>query len=292
MEPCPTENAWYSSLCGRMVSFDVETTDFPHLSTTRVIEIAGVELQDGHLSGKCFASYVACDEPSVPGAFEKHHLSIDWLMLHGRPVEEVLRDFLDFAGDAPLLCHGRYHGVNCDEEVVNNELQRLSLPKLTNCIIQTTDLFGFVTLRRLCDHFAVPSAGAHGALRDAEMLAECFLKFQQTGFPPGLPVAGATIGLQLSSYGVPWCSSTEQSWQSPWPSSFEGQWQDAGFGQSHGSEDPQQMQQSIMTREPHHYHALMLPSRDVHALPPSCTFDKLTPLQRQVLAQLNDKERM
>lgn len=254
MEWSPADHMRMCCLGGRIVSFDVETTDFPHLPTTRVLEIGAVEIQDGCLTGSRFASYIACDEPSVPGAFDKHQLTVEWLMSKGRPVGDVLQSFLDFIGDSPLLCHGCYHGVNCDEEAINNELQRLSLPKLTNRIIQTTDFFGFVTLQRLCENLGVSSVGAHGALRDAEMLAECFLNFQQGGFV-------------YFYHGADYWSV---------PAAY-----DRFHQHQHGTLSPAEADRNT----------LVLPASDAHlGRAQDCT-QKLTPLQRQVLAQLNHKER-
>jgi len=164
----------------RLVSIDVETTDFPHLPTTRIIEFGAVEVVGGKINQNSkFSCYVACAEMSVPGAFQKHQLTPEFLMRNGKPVDEALEEFLSFIGDAPLLCHGFWHGVNCDEEVVNNELKRIGRSVLTNCIVQTTKIFGFVTLSDLCSRYGIPNAGAHGALRDAEMLAEVYLKHHE-----------------------------------------------------------------------------------------------------------------
>jgi DNA polymerase-3 subunit epsilon len=170
---------WQGDLHGRIVSIDMETTNFPHLPETRIIEFGAVEILDGQLTDNRYSSYVACSEASVPGAFNIHQLTVDFLMSKGRPIEEALEGFMEFIGDSPLLCHGFWHGVNCDEEVVNNELMRQGRTKLTNPIIQTTDIFGFVSLQNLCKRYGVHSAGTHNALRDAEMLAECFLAFHR-----------------------------------------------------------------------------------------------------------------
>ena len=66
------------------MSIDVETTDYPHLPATRVIEFGAVEIISGQRSGRHYVAYVACDEPSVPGAFSKHQLPVEFLMREGR----------------------------------------------------------------------------------------------------------------------------------------------------------------------------------------------------------------
>ena len=46
--------------------------------------------------------------------------------------------------------------------------------------MQTTNVFGFVALSNLCTRFGNPNQGAHGALQDAEMLPEVYLKYRQS----------------------------------------------------------------------------------------------------------------
>lgn len=279
---------------GRIVSVDVETTDHPHLPTTRVIEIGAVEVLDGVLTSKRFSSYVACDEPSVPGAFEKHQLTVDKLMADGRPIAEVLADFLAFIGDAPILCHGRFHGVNCDEVVLNGELQRHALPPLTNAIIQTTDIFGFVTLGKLCGFFGVPNDGAHGAVRDAEMLAECYLKHKQYGFPYGLPVYGAvtsqhylqnqTIQNRTTPSQGQWTTG-DSAHKPPWP-----------LGELEAPSKPTAPSSVAHARSPP-IKAVELTPANIRSRTGQQTvsrskvdMENLTPLQKQVMAQLQARE--
>eukprot|EP00746_Dinoflagellata_sp_MGD_P036372 gnl/MRDRNA2_/MRDRNA2_187247_c0_seq1.p1 gnl/MRDRNA2_/MRDRNA2_187247_c0~~gnl/MRDRNA2_/MRDRNA2_187247_c0_seq1.p1 ORF type:complete len:485 (-),score=81.40 gnl/MRDRNA2_/MRDRNA2_187247_c0_seq1:33-1487(-) len=170
------------SLSERLVSIDVETTNFPHLPTSRIIQFGAVEIVRGKVNqNNKYSCYVACDEESVPGAFEKHRLTREWLMRNGKPVDEALDGFLSFIGDAPLLCHGFWEGVHSDEEAVNNELKRLGRSVLSNPILQTVKLFNWKKLEDLCIHYGIPTEGAHGALQDAEMLAEAYLKYLQEG---------------------------------------------------------------------------------------------------------------
>ena len=63
---------------------------------------------------------------------------------------------------------------------MNNELPRLGRNVLTNPVVRTTEIFGFEALGGLCTCYGIPNEGAHGALRDAEMLVEIYLRYCQS----------------------------------------------------------------------------------------------------------------
>lgn len=263
-------SVWLDDLSGRLVSIDVETTNFPHLPETRIIEFGAVEIVDGQLTDKRYSSYVACSEESVPGAFQKHKLSVDFLMSEGVPISQALEGFMKFIGDSPLMCHGFWHGVNCDEEVINNELARLGLSKLMNRIIQTTDIFGFVTLQNLCKRYGVHDGGTHNALRDAEMLAEVCLRY-----------AGGQSSNSSQHMSQKYVGRFVE--QCPYPSLDNIPVAEAR--QQEESLDDQLIDTPAFTGRP-----LAQRSRTNVFDPSAIESDKLTSLQRQVLAQLMVQE--
>jgi len=79
----PTRGSSTATLpCGdeRLVSIDVDSTDFPHLPATRVLEFRAVEVVGGQRSGTSWAEF---------------------LMREGRSIADALAGFLAIACRAP-----------------------------------------------------------------------------------------------------------------------------------------------------------------------------------------------
>jgi DNA polymerase-3 subunit epsilon len=113
-------------------------------------------------------------------AFQVHGLSEEFLRAH--PVfAEVVADFLDFVASAPLVAHN----AEFDMKFINAELARLGFPafpagRAVDTLVLARQKFpgSPATLDALCKRFNIDNSSRtkHGALLDAELLAEVYLE--------------------------------------------------------------------------------------------------------------------
>jgi len=165
----------------RQIVLDTETTGLNPESGDRIIEIAGVELINRRLTGQRFHSYLNPDRASHPDALKVHGLTEEFLC--GQPrFEQIVADLLDFVRGAEIIIHN----APFDCAFLDAELQRLSLPPFRHHVAQVTDTLvmakqqfpgKFNNLDALCKRFGIDNSHRtlHGALLDAELLAEVYL---------------------------------------------------------------------------------------------------------------------
>jgi len=164
----------------REIVLDTETTGLDPLAGHRLVEIGCVELVDRLPSGRNFHRYIN-PERSVPAdAFAVHGLSTEFLGDKPR-FGEIADDLLAFLGDAALVAHN----AAFDLGFVNAELERVG-KVLVGCerLIDTLLLarrkypLGPNRLDDLCARYNIDSSRRtkHGALLDAELLAEVYLE--------------------------------------------------------------------------------------------------------------------
>jgi DNA polymerase-3 subunit epsilon len=164
----------------REIVFDTETTGFDPANGDRLVEIGCVELLNRIPTGRSFHSYVNPERDMPLAAFEVHGLSEEFLRQH--PVfAEVVADFLDFVAAAPLVAHN----AEFDMKFINAELARLGFPafppvRAVDTLILARQKFpgAPATLDALCKRFNIDNSSRtkHGALLDAELLAEVYLE--------------------------------------------------------------------------------------------------------------------
>ncbi len=176
----------------REIVLDTETTGLDPLTGHRLVEIGCVEL-DRHLpTGNNFHCYLNPERDMPDEAFRVHGLSE--VFLSDKPVfAEVVADFLDYIGDAILIIHN----AEFDMRFINAELTRLGFPSLpmsraVDTVAMAKKKFpgSQVNLDALCRRFEVDLSRRthHGALLDAELLAEVYLQLIG-GRQPGLELA-------------------------------------------------------------------------------------------------------
>ena len=182
----------------REIVLDTETTGFDPLSGHRMVEIGCVELFNHLPTGEVFHRYLNPERDMPEEAFKVHGLSADFLA--DKPLfAEVAADFLAFIGDAPLVIHN----AEFDMRFINAELARLGQPTLpmsrsVDTVAMARKRFpgAQANLDALCRRFEIDNAHRtrHGALLDAELLAEVYLQLIG-GRQPGLELgAGQTSG--------------------------------------------------------------------------------------------------
>jgi DNA polymerase III subunit epsilon len=164
----------------REIIFDTETTGLDKTSD-RVIEIGAVELANRFLTGRHFHVFINPQGKQVHPDAEKIH-GISNAQLTDKPVfGEIVDDFLNFIDGAKLVAHN----AQFDTEFINAEFSRLELPPVEpSIVIDTLQLarrkhpMGPNSLDGLCKRYNIDNSHRtlHGALLDAELLAEVYLE--------------------------------------------------------------------------------------------------------------------
>src|SRR5438876_558666 len=84
----------------------------------RIIEIGAVEIVDGIRTGFLFQSYAKNTASIHPMAFEAHQISEE-MLLHQESLETVLKRFLKWVGDSPLVAHNLKFDIRMLSQVRN-----------------------------------------------------------------------------------------------------------------------------------------------------------------------------
>jgi DNA polymerase III subunit epsilon len=163
----------------REIVLDTETTGLDPLRGDRLIEIGCVEIFNRMPTGQTFHRYLNPERAMSADAFAVHGLSSEFLA--DKPFfAEVAEDFLEFIGDAPLVIHN----ASFDIGFINAELDRLKRPPIARERLVDTLLLArrkhpgvSNKLDDLCSRYAIDNSRRtkHGALLDAELLAEIYI---------------------------------------------------------------------------------------------------------------------
>ena len=164
----------------REIVFDTETTGLDPLQGHRLVEIGCIELLNRIPTGNTFHRYLNPERDMPQEAFAVHGLSAEFLKEH--PLFTAVADeFLDFIGDAPLVAHNGYFDLG----FINAELGRVPRPVIgRERIVDTLILArrkhpgGQNKLDDLCARYKIDNSRRtkHGALLDAELLAEVYIE--------------------------------------------------------------------------------------------------------------------
>jgi DNA polymerase-3 subunit epsilon len=165
----------------RQIILDTETTGLDPAAGHRIIEIAGVEIVNRRLTGNHFHRYVNPQRPSDEAALQIHGLTSEFLSDKPR-FSEIAQDFLDFVRGAELIIHN----AAFDVAFINHELSLVKLEPIRTCCPEITDTLKMARERHpgkrngldsLCDRYYIDNSARtlHGALLDAQLLAEVYL---------------------------------------------------------------------------------------------------------------------
>ncbi len=164
----------------REIIVDTETTGLDPNTGHRLVEIACVEMFNLVPTGKTYHSYIDPQRDVPEDAFRIHGLSTDFLV--GKPPFEVAHiDFLAFIGAARLIIHN----AEFDIKFINAELKRVGQSPLL--MTRVFDTLAFArkkhpgasnSLDALCMRYRIDNTKRvkHGALLDAEILAEVYVE--------------------------------------------------------------------------------------------------------------------
>lgn len=166
----------------RQVVLDTETTGINPREGHKIIEIGCVELLNRRLTQNRFHVYLNPDREIDAGAIEVHGITNEFLRDKPR-FNDVVDDFMAFTKEAELIIHNAPFDVG----FLNHELSLLD--KETRTVESNSTVFDTLAFARkkhpgarnsldaLCKRYGIDNShrDLHGALLDAEILAEVYL---------------------------------------------------------------------------------------------------------------------
>jgi DNA polymerase III subunit epsilon len=165
----------------RQIVLDTETTGINPKQGNRIIEIGCVELFERKLTGNNFHRYINPERDSEEGALAVHGLTTEFLRDKPR-FHEVVEELREYIQGAEVIIHN----APFDLGFLNHEFNLLKLPTFDSHISGVIDTLVQAkemrpgkrnSLDALCEHFGISNAHRklHGALLDAELLADVYL---------------------------------------------------------------------------------------------------------------------
>ncbi|WP_255307620.1 MULTISPECIES: DNA polymerase III subunit epsilon [unclassified Gilliamella] len=172
--------------CNRQIVLDTETTGMNqegnnHYEGHKIIEIGAVEIVNRRLTGNHFHVYINPERLIDEEAFKVHGISDEFVK--DKPIfKNIAHDFIKFIDGAELVIHNASFDVGfMDYEF---RLCGLNFKTAEHCII--TDTLAMArrlfpgkrnNLDVLCERYQIDNSHRtlHGALLDAEILAEVYL---------------------------------------------------------------------------------------------------------------------
>ena len=177
-----TASAVYGAYDGdfsdEFVVFDIETTGLSS-QTCKIIEIGAVKIRGGEVLEK----YNTFINPEIPIPDEIIELTsiTNEMVADALKIDEVLPEFLKFAGDRLLIAHNSEFDVG----FIRVAAKALNLP-FNNASLDTVGLSRFLNkelkshkLDSLVKHYQLGEFNHHRACDDAEMLANIFFKMRE-----------------------------------------------------------------------------------------------------------------
>jgi DNA polymerase III subunit epsilon len=165
----------------RQLIIDTETTGLDPKQGHRVIEFAALELVDRRPTGRTLHLHLDPERDIEMGATEVHGKT--WDDLKGKPkFRDLAHQIVEFARDAEWIIHN----APFDVAFLDREFEYCNLP---GCVAMYGSLIDTLAMARdafpgkrnnldaLCERFGVSNAHRtlHGALLDAQLLAEVYL---------------------------------------------------------------------------------------------------------------------
>ena len=184
----------------RQVVLDTETTGLEPAEGHRIIEIGCLELVDRRLTGRQFHKYLNPERAVEAGALEVHGLDDEFLADQPR-FGDISDEFVAFIRDAELIIHNAAFDVG----FLDAELARLETPLRVADLATVLDTLELArelhpgqrnSLDALCKRYEVDNSNRslHGALLDAELLADVYLLMTGGQVALGLDLDGGARG--------------------------------------------------------------------------------------------------
>ena len=165
----------------REIVFDTETTGLDPATGDRLVEIGAVELINHIPTGKTYHQYINPERDVPEEVVKVHGLTTEYLK--DFPVfADIAQEWVAFIGDDGILVA---HNASFDIKFINYELKRAGFEEYQwDRVVDTLEIARNKfpgqrnNLDALCKRFNVDNSARtfHGALLDAELLAEVYLE--------------------------------------------------------------------------------------------------------------------
>ncbi len=167
----------------RQIVLDTETTGLEPSQGHRIIEIGCVELLNRRLTGNNYHQYIQPDREIDEGAQQVHGISTEFLADKPR-FADIVDGLIDYLKGAELIIHNAPFDVgflNHEFKLAGEQYGAVE----THCSVTDTLVMARKmrpgqknNLDALCKHYEVNNThrDLHGALLDAELLAEVYLR--------------------------------------------------------------------------------------------------------------------
>ena len=166
----------------REIVLDTETTGFDPRTGDRLVEVGCIEIHDLLPTGRTFHRFVNPERLIPAGAMAVHGIT-DEQVKTAPKFKEIVRDLMEFIGDAPVIAHN----AAFDRSFIDHECGLCSHPLLaatrwidTLKLAQSRFPGMPNSLDALCKRYKISLVDRtlHGALIDARLLAEVYLELR------------------------------------------------------------------------------------------------------------------
>ena len=165
----------------RQVVLDTETTGFDWRGGDRVVEIGCVELVSRKLTGRTFHVYLNPEGRDVGDSERIHGLSNEFLS--AKPsYKDLATEFETFVEGAELIIHNASFDtgfLNMEQERIGRKKVTVLCPEVLDTVKVAKEMFPGkkASLDALCERYGINNSHRtlHGALLDAQLLAEVYL---------------------------------------------------------------------------------------------------------------------
>jgi DNA polymerase-3 subunit epsilon len=165
----------------RQIVLDTETTGLNPRSGDRIIEIGCVEMVNRRLTGNNLHFYINPERESEEGALAVHGLTTEFLSDKPK-FAEVSAELLDYLDGAEIIIHNAPFDIG----FLDAEFARIGVApflqhvaSVIDTLVQAKSMYPGKrnSLDALCDRYGISNSHRvlHGALLDAELLAEVYL---------------------------------------------------------------------------------------------------------------------
>jgi DNA polymerase III subunit epsilon len=170
----------------REIVVDIETTGFLTQEGHRIVEVAGVELKDGRMTGREFHALVNPGRDIPADVTKVHGITKD--KVKDKPdFAAVAQQLKDFIGEDPVIitCRTMAEGYVLDKAFLNMEFEKAGLQKIddrqwVNVRPWSEEMFGDKNARldKVLDRYGISrrerDGNGHSATLDARLLAEVY----------------------------------------------------------------------------------------------------------------------
>ena len=165
----------------RQIVLDTETTGLNARLGDRIIEIGAIELVNRRPTGNHFHRYVNPEREIEEGALRVHGITSEFLQDKPR-FGDIAREFVEYVAGAELIIHN----AAFDVEFLNAEFEKVRLAPIEQHVGAVIDTLRQArelhpgkrnSLDALCERYQIDHSHRtlHGALLDAQLLAEVYL---------------------------------------------------------------------------------------------------------------------